>query len=472
MNSASFLCIGAGGSKKPIEPLDKTRIHPENYSLARKIACDAMEINLDEIVEEDAEDSCLLAINSVMKHPERLNDLLLDEYARELERRLNTPKHLTLLDIKAELQVPYADLRTVVADTPPEVVFESLTGETENSLFIGQVVPARVMKLTDRTAFCKLESGLNAVISLKNLPPNPDGRPASHPSKVLRPHQAIMACVIEIHLVHFEVSLSMLPEDLKEPRYPRLGDYDPYYDHEEAKSIKKSRRGFSDSAESVTKNRSSTEHLTKTSTRRLISHPSYKDVSRQEAERLLSSAILGEVIIRPSGSFGKDHLTLTWKVDQCDQGGLFQHVDIEEKDRATEFSLGSKLIITIADGSKQNYEDLDEIIARFVEPMSAYLQDTRNCPKFLSINSLDRTGSRTTIESWLANERSKAPGRIAYCLSLSREKPGSVLLSYQPSNRPHHELIDVTPSGFRLRATTFDRLEALINWFKQNYSRR
>ena len=117
-------------------------------------------------------------------------------------------------------------------------------------------------------------------------------------------------------------------------------------------------------------------------------------------------------------------------------------------------------------------EDLDELIARYVEPIASYLQDVRTCPKFLPINSLDKTGSRSAVESYLSSERSKAPGRIAYCISLSRDKPGAALLSYQPSNRCHHELVDVLPTGFRLRGVSFEKLEGLINWFKGNYNRR
>ena len=38
---------------------------------------------------------------------------------------------------------------------------------------------------------------------------------------------------------------------------------------------------------------------------------------------------------------GPDHLTVTWKVTD----GIYQHVDIIEKDKPDMFSLGRKLII-------------------------------------------------------------------------------------------------------------------------------
>lgn len=466
MNAASFIRFPAPAS----EPLDTTRIHPENYPLARKIAGDACGLPTD------TEEGGKKAVLSAMKTPERLNDLLLEEYARELEARLHVSKHLTLLDIKAELQAPYADLRTVLATTPAETVFEALSGETEASLYLGQHVQARIQRITDRAVLCRLESGLSAVLPLNNMAPQPDsGRPPSHPARAgFRPGQAIVAAVMDIHLGRLEATISMRPDDLKEPRRPRSGDFDPYYDHEAAKQTQRKRRGFTDQEQPVAQAPEALKTNKPVAARRLISHPSYREVSRLEAERLLSEASLGEVIVRPSASLGPDHLALTWKIDSCEQGGLFQHLDILESQRPADnpYALGRRLEISQPDGTKQVFEDLDEIIARYIEPTSAFLQDIRTCPKFRRLNTLDRVAARTQIESMLAAERAKAPARIAYSLWLSRERPGTVVLSYQPSSRCHHELVEVSPMGFRLRGTSFERLDALINWFKANHNRR
>jgi transcription elongation factor SPT6 len=331
------------------------------------------------------------------------------------------------------------------------------------------------------------------------------GRPPSHPARACRPGQLLLAALLDISLTRFQVGLSTRPEDLREPRRPRVADFDPYYDHDAARGRATSqRRGFPEphtdadtnpDADADADTNTNTDpdpdpdaqhHAPKhTKPRRLISHPSYKDVSRGEAERLLGPAQLGEVIVRPSASRGPDHLALTWKLDQCTQGGLYLHLDIHEADRPADnpYGLGRPLRVALptehgsGSGSATStqtlvYEDLDEIIARLVEPTAAFLQDVRACPKFLPVDTLDRTAARAHVEAFLAAERHKAPGRIAYCLSLSRDTPGAVLLSYQPASRCHHEIIGVSPAGFRLRGTTFDRLDALINWFKQNHSRR
>jgi transcription elongation factor SPT6 len=44
--------------------------------------------------------------------------------------------------------------------------------------------------------------------------------------------------------------------------------------------------------------------------------------------------------------------------------GIYQHIDVKEKGKINSFSLGSSLVI-----GGEEYEDLDEIMARFVNPV-------------------------------------------------------------------------------------------------------
>ena len=171
-NCASFIRIHSTKGFTS-DPLDDTRIHPENYGLARKMAADAMEMSLEEMARDQAdgegsavtmEDVATGAVIKVMQQPARLDDLLLDEYAKELIKRGQPSKHLTLFDIKAELQRPYADLRTVVKTISAETIFEMLTGESERTLWMGAPVRATVVRSMDRMAMCRLPSGLPAML--------------------------------------------------------------------------------------------------------------------------------------------------------------------------------------------------------------------------------------------------------------------------------------------------------------------
>lgn len=67
-----------------VEPLDSTRIHPETYDWARKMAVDALEYD------DTAEDANPAgALEEILDSPDRLKDLDLDAFAVELERQVN-----------------------------------------------------------------------------------------------------------------------------------------------------------------------------------------------------------------------------------------------------------------------------------------------------------------------------------------------------------------------------------------------
>ena len=76
--------------------LEGTRIHPESYRFATKIASDALE-------ETEGPNCTKRAMHKDNKH--LLDELALDAYAKALEERNLGLKYFTLMDIKNELQV-------------------------------------------------------------------------------------------------------------------------------------------------------------------------------------------------------------------------------------------------------------------------------------------------------------------------------------------------------------------------------
>lgn len=68
------------------DPLDSTRIHPETYSWAKKMAIDALEYDDDEETEDSNNQH--RALEEIMEDPEKLRDLDLDAFAEELERQV------------------------------------------------------------------------------------------------------------------------------------------------------------------------------------------------------------------------------------------------------------------------------------------------------------------------------------------------------------------------------------------------
>jgi len=121
-----------------VEVLDGTRVHPETYEWARKMAVDALEYDEDEGTPAGA-------LEEILESPERLKDLDLDAFAEELERQGFGNKSITLYDIRAELNHRYKDLRLEYRPPNPEELFDMLTKETPETFYIGKLVLGRVV---------------------------------------------------------------------------------------------------------------------------------------------------------------------------------------------------------------------------------------------------------------------------------------------------------------------------------------
>ncbi len=87
MNCAGFIKIDtsrvAEGTDAYVEVLDGSRVHPETYEWARKMAVDALEV-------DDSADPTA-ALEEILESPERLKDLDLDAFADELQRQVFLP---------------------------------------------------------------------------------------------------------------------------------------------------------------------------------------------------------------------------------------------------------------------------------------------------------------------------------------------------------------------------------------------
>uniref|UniRef100_A0AAJ7WJS1 Transcription elongation factor SPT6 n=1 Tax=Petromyzon marinus TaxID=7757 RepID=A0AAJ7WJS1_PETMA len=190
--------------------------------------------------------------------------------------------------------------------------------------------------------------------------------------------------------------------------------------------------------------------------KRVIVHPSFHNINYKEAEALMATLDQGEAVIRPS-SKGTDHLTVTWKVAE----GVSQHLDVREERKENPFSLGHSLWI-----NGEEFEDLDEIIARHVQPMASLARDLLSHKYYRESTGGD---TRRCVEELLAKAKRDRPSQIPYLISASTEFPGKFLLGYQPRNKPWVEFVTVTPDGFRYRGQIFPSVNALFRWFKEHF---
>lgn len=320
-----------------LDVLDDTRVHPEDYELARKMAADALD--LDDAVLEDDESPSQHVQELMEGDVDRLNLLLLDDYAVELERRTHAPKRLCLNDIKAELMNPFKDQRRVFEGVSLQEAFVMLTGESDDTLYEGVVVNTIVIRVRDRFLTVQLGSGLEGNIHINHLDVNEN----QDLTRIFQVNQALNACVIKINYDRLNVDLSARQSDIASFK-PRVF-LDNYFD---------ARAEQEDDVGKIKKKMATQK------ARRTIQHPFWKSFDYKAAEEYLASRPRGEVVIRPSTK-GPDHISITWKV----YDGIFKHIDVLEQDKHGEWALGKTLII-----NSIKYHEIDQIIAEYIDPMS------------------------------------------------------------------------------------------------------
>lgn len=391
MNCASYLRIrDIDGA----DILDDTRIHPQDYDLARKMAADALEIDEDEM--DDYASKVAVVTRVIKEYPDKLNDLILDDYAVVLRRQYNAPKRQILEHIKLELQGPYHDRRHRYSRPTSEEAFIMVTGETRQSLSEGFIIPAMVVAVRGKIANCVLDSGLDGMIYVDNAS---DER-VMNIGDVLQVGQTINCKVLRIDREKFMVDLSCKASDTKPTSDYELRKLpeDPFYDRlEETKEKEQHRASRRKQARS----------------KRVIKHPLFRPFNHVEAEDYLASRQRGDLVIRPS-SHGYDHIAITWKVDE----DVYQHVDVVEVKSKTDPNMPARLKI-----GNQTFEDLDELIVTYIEAVARKVDELMAHPKYLPGGIRALNDHLTTLTQ--VNPKMSAYG---FCQS---EKPGYFDLGFK-----------------------------------------
>ncbi|KAK3309161.1 SH2 domain-containing protein [Chaetomium strumarium] len=435
-NCASFLYIEHDSTNPDSDPLDNTRIHPEDYDLARKVAADALGLDEEDVKAETDENGPGAIVRKLFKEDEqeKVNELILEEYAEQLEREYQQRKRATLEAIRAELMGPYEELRKNYAVLGPDQVFTMFTGETRDSLCEGMIVPVVVRVVKDDFAIVKLDCGI-------------EGRIESHEvsyrhsiKDLLQVGQTAQAKLIDINRKDFVCKLTMREEELRRP-YRKHYDYGRgQWDYKQEDEDREELR----EKDKVTGR-----------TQRVIKHPLFKPFNGTQAEEYLGGLPPGEVVIRPS-SKGNDHLAITWKVAD----GVYQHIDVLELQKENEFSVGKVLRV----GGKYTYSDLDELIVDHVKAMAKKVEELMQHEKF-------QKGSRADLEKWLTTYIDANPNRSTYAFCLDTKHPGYFYLCFKASrgSKVNAWMVRVIPHAYELLKNQYPDMRALCNGFKLRY---
>lgn len=473
-----------------ITPLDSTRIHPQSYDLARKIASDALDY--EEGASEEVTANC---IEEILECPEKLDDLDLGAFARNLDEVQNQGKKgYTLQKIREEFQCRYKDYRDPYKAPSQEEIFAMLTKETPQTFYNGKLITCQVVAIPrkkpgaaqldmanpvkiDETNLwrcpfcmrsdfqdlsvvwnhfdtddcpgyaigvkCRLDNGLFGFVPTKFL----SDKEISDPAERVAIGQTIHARIMKVDTDKFSCDLTCRSSDLLDEASRWKPMKDVCYDEVAEKNMK---------SEIEAKSKRATRRPYR---KRVIVHPAFLNIDYKTCEKKLQEMEQGHAIIRPS-SAGQDYLTVSWKVTD----NINQHINIREEGKANAFSLGHQLYI-----ENESYEDLDEIIARYIQPMASFARELLNYKYCLKLT--EGADEDAFLQDTLMNEKRNAPKMFPYRFCPSRKMPGKFMLGYVPKNKPRIEYLTVTPRGYRFRKLYFKNLASLIKYFKENWNK-
>lgn len=410
LNAAGFLRIAQEHDPKPTkhrhdgetapDPLDDTRIHPEDYELARKMATDALELDEEDIHDEHPSH----VVNLIMTDPDnerKLSELNLDEFAISLYEANHDQKRHTLNVIRDELLRPFAEQRNKFVLPSDWEILTMLSGETPRTLEVGLIVTTQVQRLTKSFINVRLDSGIEGVIATQYLSDSGD-----LPDNLVKKGQTIPGVIVErkfdMEQDSFFVELSSRQEELSkgDEQYRRV-KIDPMWDGVRCEK---------DKDMLARKKRAETDR-----TRRVVKHPNFHNFNTAQAEAYLEKQQRGDVVIRPS-SKGIDHLAVTWKVDDK----LYQHIDATELNAdPTGQTVAGQLVVD----SNHTYADLDELIVNHIQAMARRVEELMAHEKF-------KHGSEDELHLFLKNFLAANPAKSMYGFTLNRKRPGHFNLCF------------------------------------------
>jgi hypothetical protein len=113
--------------------------------------------------------------------------------------------------------------------------------------------------------------------------------------------------------------------------------------------------------------------------------------------------------------------------------------------------------------SGEYYDNLQEIVERYVTPCNRSLRELINHPKFLKCNTLDDLKQQLEVEKKENNQR------IPYRFTILEKYPQYAVLGYIPKDKMVREFIKIKPRGYFFHNLFHFPLNNLVNWFKQEF---
>lgn len=435
-NCSSFLSIpydeGVTVMDSSIELLDATRIHPEDYSLARKMAADALDLDEEDMAHIDEQGGIIYQL--MQEGVNKVDDLNLTAFGKELESKFGKKKYATLQSIKEELVNNFEELRRSFHLLDLIEVFRMLTGESAETFNRGTICPVTINRVgknfrdeNARVKFLRVStpSQISGTVEEGHILKNSDYQQGD----------VIQVVVLDVNYESFSATFSALPEDIKKASGPKFFKDPAKWDFQQEEADRQKEKAKENAKLAKTRN---------------VQHPLFHNFNARQAEEYLAPQAVGDCVIRPS-SRGPEYLTATWKV----ANNLFQHLSIKE----ITHNAGKEYVV---EGKK--YADLDQMVFQHVQAIAKHVNEMCRHPKF-------REGTLQEVHEWLESYTKANPKNSAYVFCYDHKAPGWFLLLFKvnvktPVTTWH---VKTECNGFVLKGFSYPNMMRLCNGFKQTF---
>jgi transcription elongation factor SPT6 len=418
------------------DPLDGTRIHPEDYELARKMATDALDLD-DEDIHDEHPSHVIALIMQDSDREKKLNDLNLEDFADSLLEANNEKKRLILGLIRTELIRPFSEQRMPLPPLREWDVLTMLSGETRRTLEVGLMIDVLVLRTKGGFVTVRLDSGIEGIIKYEYV--SDDGTMNLRKNQTVSAVVADVKCNLETDHFYVELSTRAMETGGGDTQFRQVYPEDGYVDtaarDRDLEMLARKKRTQVNAG------------------RRVIKHPNFHNFNMAQAEAFLDKQQRGDVIIRPS-SKGLQHLAVTWKVDDK----LYQHLNVTDPtaDPTTQ-TVGSQLIVD----ATHTYADLDELIVNHVQAINRKVEELMAHEKF-------KPGPEDELHLFLKNFVAANPSKSIYGFTLNRKKPGHFNLCFLANKNSSVQTwpIRVTPEAYYLFDAAAAGVPELCDAFK------
>ncbi len=467
------------------DPMDDSRIHPEHYAVAIKIADEALrddegKLGID-LNDENGQLEAIRVTSAVLDKPDGLRRLALDEYAEHLFKLRRGKLYETVKLIAREFHGTYSDYRRPLVAPTPQALFYMVTGADPIEFRVGSKVTATNCRLAENAGFimCMLPNNVQGSIDRYDVA---DEDIQDDDLRKLVTEGSSLACrVLRFEYDKFRAKLTSKPSLLKKPEgipgYVEIVNvlddcYRPYpvqasgmgLEGPHAQSARDAdmlRKSAGSTADDIRRRKMSRLRI---KAKAIVNHRLFRDITGPDAVETLRNALPGDVIIRPS-AYNKDAFVFSSKfaaLDPLEAGtprDIF-HIEFKVERDPNNSNNPSRLMI-----GSDVFEHVDEALELFLHPIIGNLKEGLDHRKF-------RPGGEEQLKKVVAAEKKLKPRTIPYYIGLSEKRDLHMFIAYVPGQAtPRTEYIRVVPHGYKLRDVLHQSIEILCQWFKKNMTK-